>query len=278
VITELIEPTSLMNQPVNVDNTLPAVEPVELLGIGFHPLSFHSAVQLIERWVLEKKPRQICLANAYSVSLCWEFPEYRKTLDESDLVLADGMSIVWGGRWLGVRIPERVAGPDLSQALFQRAEAQGFGIFLLGSTPDTLDCLRSALIRRWPRLRIVGTHSPSMDTTFSSAENDAIIGIVKKAKPDFLFVGMSAPKQELWIAAQLAWLEVPVCMGIGAAFDFLSEKIPRAPAFLQRSGFEWLYRLYREPRRLWKRYLLGNFIFLSHLTWAAFRLKVLSRF
>lgn len=255
--------------------TIPPMVPARktLLGIGFHPLRQSETIELFHRWILERKPRQICLANAYSVSLCWEHPEYRKTLEHSDLVLADGMSIVWGGRWVNVHIPERVAGPDLTQALCAQAQEKGYRLFLLGSSPENLQQLKNVLHARWPKLRISGTYSPSMCDRLSDRENQIIFHRVHESKADILLVGMSAPKQELWIAENLAQLQVPICMGIGAAFDFLSGRIPRAPLFMQRIGMEWLYRLAREPRRLWKRYLLGNFIFLSHLTVAWLRMR-----
>jgi N-acetylglucosaminyldiphosphoundecaprenol N-acetyl-beta-D-mannosaminyltransferase len=238
---------------------------LQILGIGFHPLTLQGAVSLIETWIQARRPRHICLANAQSVSLCWEYPEYRRTLDHADLVLPDGMSIVWGGRWIGVQLPERVAGPDLTEALCAAGERKGYRIYLLGSTPENLERLRQSLLLRHPRLQIVGTHSPSMSSCLSPQENENIRQRIQAVQPDILLVGMSAPKQELWIASNLHTLNVPICMGIGAAFDFLSGRIPRAPLFLQKCGLEWLYRLYREPRRLWKRYLLGNAIFLSHL-------------
>jgi N-acetylglucosaminyldiphosphoundecaprenol N-acetyl-beta-D-mannosaminyltransferase len=245
--------------------------PTNLLGIGIHGVRHQQALDQIETWIKERKPRHICLANAYSVSLCWDYPGYRATLDSADLVLADGMSIVWGGRWLGIHIPERIAGPDLTRMLCERAQEMGYGMFFLGSTAENLQLLISVLKRRYPKLRIVGSYSPSMCDRFSAEENRTIVRKIHEASPDILLVGISAPKQEIWIAEHLQDLNVPICMGIGAAFDFLSGRIPRAPGHLQKIGLEWLHRLSCEPRRLWKRYLLGNAIFLSHLTYQWFR-------
>lgn len=249
-----------------------------LLGIRFHVLTHAQTLRLIEEWIQQKQPKQICLANAYSVQLCWDHPAYRHTLDAADLVLADGMSIVWGGRSLGIPFPERIAGPDLMESLCARGSIQGWRFYLMGSSPRSLQLLSIEIQRRWPELNLCGMRSPSQSTRFSDDETTHLIDRIREARPDILFVGVSTPKQDLWIAENLNRLQVPVCIGVGAAFDFMSGIIPRAPEIFQRSGFEWLYRLSREPRRLWKRYLLGNAIFLSHLFWAHINRRVTALF
>lgn len=238
---------------------------VTVLGIRFQRLRLSESVQLIKTYIRERRPRQVCLCNAYTLALSQRDEPYRSILNRSDLVLADGMSIVWGARWIGLQVPQRVAGPDLTVELCQEASKEGHTIFFLGSSEENLRNLKSVLLNRWPALKIVGCHSPSMCDSIGEEENRAILAEIHAARPDILFVGMSAPKQEKWIAANLTKLQVPVCIGIGAAFDFLSGRIPRAPDYLQKMGLEWLHRLGCEPRRLWKRYLLGNAIFLSLL-------------
>lgn len=247
----------------------------DVLGVRFHRLEFAAVLKLVETYIADKRPRQLCLANAYTLALTFSDEELRLLLNQADLVLADGMSIVWGGQWLGARIPQRVAGPDLAESIFSLAERSGYRVFFLGSTPDNLASLKEVLLRRWPRLQIAGMFSPPMCEKLTPEDNELIFAALGSAKPDVLFVGMSTPKQEKWIASNLKHLQIPVSIGIGAAFDFLSGRIPRAPRFLQESGFEWLYRLCCEPRRLWKRYLLGNFVFLSHLSaaWIKFRFR-----
>ncbi len=246
---------------------MPAELPsLHLLGIPFHRLDMTQSLERISDFIAEGKPaRQICLSNAYTVSLCWKDAELRQVLDRADVVLADGMSIVWGGRFIGIDLPERVAGPDLCESLCYLAEKKEYRLFFLGSTTDNLAQLKTILLRKWPRLNIVGMYSPPMCEKLGPEENRRIFDELERAKPDLLFVGMSTPKQEKWISSNLIYLKVPVSIGIGAAFDFLSGRIPRAPLLIQKTGLEWLYRLYHEPRRLWKRYLLGNFIFLGHL-------------
>ena len=224
------------------------------------------ALEAIESFIKQRTPKQICLSNAYTVALSQSDTEFRTLLNRSDLTLADGMSIVWGGKWIGPTVPERIAGPDLMEALCRLAAKKGHRIFLLGASPSTLRLLREKLLRLCPTLSIADLYSPPMCDTLSDDETQKILGLICQAKPDILFVGMSCPKQEKWIAKNLHQLSVPVSLGVGAAFDFLSGNIPRAPRWLRQIGLEWLYRLYREPRRLWKRYLLGNSIFLFDIS------------
>jgi len=253
----------------HLKSAMPAELPaVYVLGIRFHNATMAQTLNQAKEFILAgKKSHQICLSNAYTVSLCWKDAELRRVLDKADLVLADGMSIVWGGRFVGVALPGRIAGPDLSEALCAQAEKLGHRVFFLGSTPENLAQLKQVLLERWPALKIAGMFSPRMCDRLSGEDNTVIFQQLHAAKPDILFVGMSTPKQEKWIAAHLQEFHIPVCIGIGAAFDFISGRVRRAPEQFQKAGLEWLYRLWSEPRRLWKRYLLGNMIFLTHLTW-----------
>ena len=239
-----------------------SISVVNILGIPFHSLKLNQAVDAIIQFIAEKKPRQVVLSNAYTVSLAQQDSELASLLKKADLVLADGMSIIWGASYIGVRLPQRVAGPDLTEALCAESTKRKFRIFLMGSSSENLVQLTRKLNQRWPGIQIVGTYSPTMCAKLSEEENLHIIHEIASANPDILLVGMSCPKQEKWIAANLSRLPVPVSLGVGAAFDFLSGSIPRAPLVLQQNGLEWLYRLWREPRRLWKRYLLGNGVFL----------------
>lgn len=253
----------------SVPRALP--KPLNVLGIRFHAICLTHALDFVQSWLLSPVCRQVVFANAHTISVGWRDGGLRQALDQSDLTLADGMSIVWGSRWIGVRLPGRVPGPDFTTALCARAATHGYRVFFMGSTETTLAQLKESLERQWPGLQIVGTYSPPMRDSFSDQETRDILEAVRAAKPDILFVGMSMPKQEKWIAQVKAQLPVPVAIGVGAAFDFLSGRVKRAPVHLQAMGLEWVYRLWCEPRRLWKRYLLGNAIFLTHLAWAVLR-------
>jgi N-acetylglucosaminyldiphosphoundecaprenol N-acetyl-beta-D-mannosaminyltransferase len=242
--------------------TLPEVS---VLGVRFHCLTMSKIIEILNRFITEGKPRQVCLSNAYTVTLSQKDRGLRNLLNRADLVLPDGMSIVWGSRWIGKHIPQRIAGPDLMEALCDEAARKNYSIFLMGSSPENLNALKEVLLKRWPRLPIAGLYSPPMCEQLSENENQRIFSEIERTRPQILFVSMSCPKQEKWIAENLEHLHMPLAIGVGAAFDFMSGRIPRAPLWLQRTGFEWLHRLSCEPRRLWKRYLLGNFVFLSLL-------------
>ncbi len=246
--------------------SLPPVSRVRLLGVYFDCLKKSEALdRIVTMAQTPSSSKHICLANAYTVAMAQEDQAFRNLLNRADLVLADGMSIVWGGRWVGLNLPQRIAGPDLMSSLCGRAAEEGLRIFLLGSSWENLGHLKKALLAQSPTLQIAGSYSPPMCDELNAEENAAIYAQLQAARPDILFVGLSAPKQEKWLDEHLARLQVPVCLGVGAAFDFLSGRIPRAPVYFQEAGLEWLFRLYCEPRRLWKRYVLGNLLFLYAL-------------
>ncbi len=258
---------------VDVDQTH-VFERVPVLDVGFDCLTLQEAVETIERFIQKREPHQVCMANAYTVSLAQGDRELNSLLKGASLVLADGMSIIWGARWVNLKIPGRVAGPDLTKELCRLSAEKGYRLYFLGSTPENLSKLKDVLLLQWPNMSIAGMFSPSFSDKLSAEETATIIQRLDEAQPDILFVSMSAPKQEKWIADNLEKLKVPVCIGVGAAFDFLSGRVPRAPATLQKVGLEWLYRLWREPSRLWRRYLLGNVVYLSLLGRQLVRMKL----
>ncbi len=163
----------------------------------------------VEQFIAERTPRQICLSNAYIVSLAQKDQELRDILARADLVLADGMSIVWGSRWIHVSIPERVAGPDLMIELCRVASEKNYRVFLLGSSEENLDRLSHVLSNRWPSLPLVGRYSPPMCDKIQEDENKRIYSKIADSAPDILFVCKSAPKQETWSAQHLSELNVP---------------------------------------------------------------------
>lgn len=265
--------TDTVTQPVftvTPNTAIPGGTPVQtsrvaILGVGFYSVSLEDAISALESALKARDAKQVCLVNAYTLSLAQKDEALKSVFNRSSFVFADGMSIVWGARWIRANLPGRVAGPDLMSGLCSRSAQMGYRIFLLGSTDDNLKQLAKTLQTEHPGLQIVGMHSPSFCDKLTAAENETILQQLNNTKPDILFVGMSAPKQEKWIDENIARLSVPLSIGVGAAFDFLSGRIPRAPRFWQSSGLEWFYRLCCEPRRLWKRYLLGNAVYLGLL-------------
>jgi len=236
--------------------------PQTLLGIPFHPVNRTELFQIVEAWIHGKSPGQISVLNAYSVTQTKRNAVFRQAVFESQLVVSDGRPLVWLSRILGKPLPEQMAGPDLFEEMCRLASAKGYRVFFLGSTPQVLECLTRALQGLLPTLQIAGSFSPPMQDWFSQNESDLMVDLINRAQTDILWVGMTAPKQEIWIHRNLPALRCGVAMGVGAAFEFLAGTKKRAPFWMRRCGLEWCHRLLSEPRRMWKRYLLGNFRFL----------------
>jgi len=176
----------------------------------------------------------------------------------------DGMPLVWIGRLSGFREMDRVYGPDLLLEVCRASESAGWRHFFYGGGPGIADALAAVLQSKFAQLKIVGTHTPPF-RPLTPSELEEFQARVATARPDIIWVGLSTPKQELFMSSTLASLDVPVMIGIGAAFDLISGKVRQSPRWLQRIGLEWLYRLIQEPRRLWKRYFKNNPLFLCRL-------------
>jgi N-acetylglucosaminyldiphosphoundecaprenol N-acetyl-beta-D-mannosaminyltransferase len=181
----------------------------------------------------------------------------RRIQNAAGLVTPDGMPLVWLLKLAGFKHAERVYGPDLMLAVFGADRMRGCRHFLYGTTDATLASLREALGRRFPQVRIVGSIAPPF-RPLSPAEDDAYVERINGGSPDIVWVGLGAPKQEQWMAEHRNRLTAPVLIGVGAAFDIHAGVLRQAPRFFQRSGLEWAFRLYMEPRRLWRRYLRNN--------------------
>ncbi len=209
-------------------------------------------------------------------------PGLLEVLREAALVTPDGMPLVLLSRLLGCPLPERVAGADLVPMIAQRAAATGKKLYFLGGEPEASNRAAGLLTERYPGLQIVGVDTPFVkldDTEETIAQNAAICDKINAAAPDLLLVAFGNPKQELWLAGNVARLNIPAAIGIGGSFNFLCGKVRRAPRWVQISGLEWIYRIIQEPKRLWKRYLLGFIVFngLSALAISAAALGLLLR-
>jgi len=173
----------------------------------------------------------------------------------------DGMPLVWLSRLHGQKHVSRVYGPDLMLAVCEASVDRGYTHYFYGGAEGVTEALAHRLVSRFPGLQVVGTYSPPFRPLFPD-EDEAIVQLVNEANPDIVWIGLSTPKQEYWMAEHVGRLEAPVMVGVGAAFDFHSGRKKQAPRWMQRSGLEWLFRLLTEPRRLWKRYLINNPLFL----------------
>lgn len=194
--------------------------------------------------------------NVDHIILLQENNQFAKAYDRAILRLADGMPIIWMSRLLKKPLPERTTGADLLPAIAKEASLQGLTIFLLGAAEGVAETAASNLQALYPGLIVVGTYSPPLGFERDQRECERIIAIVNAAEPDILVIGFGSPKQEIWADQWLERLNVGPILCIGAAIDFAAGKAQRAPAVIQRVGFEWLWRLFLNPRRLWKRYLV----------------------
>ncbi|HQF61006.1 MAG TPA: WecB/TagA/CpsF family glycosyltransferase [Anaerolineaceae bacterium] len=229
---------------------------VNLLGVGVHPICMADALSAIQTWIASRQPHYICLTPAHAIMECVDHPELRPIYNHSGLTTPDGMAIVWLLRAAGHPTVERVYGPDLLAAACQAGLEPGWRHYFYGGAPGVPEQLSASLSARFPGLQVCGTCSPPF-RPLTDTESQAMQAEIQSAHPDILWVGIGSPRQERWMSAWVNCLDVPVLVGVGAAFDFLSGIKPQAPRWIQRSGLEWLFRLFSEPSRLWRRYLLG---------------------
>jgi N-acetylglucosaminyldiphosphoundecaprenol N-acetyl-beta-D-mannosaminyltransferase len=231
-----------------------------VLGTGVSALSLGQARDLVLAARGQKRLGYVCCATAYNVNLARTVPALRQAYNRSYLTTPDGMPLVWFGRGHGHRDVTRVYGPDLMEAVCDAGRASGLRHFFYGGDIGVAEELREKLCARFSGLQIVGTFTPPF-TELSAAEQADLRGRISAAQPDVVWVGLSSPKQEQFMATHGASLDTGLLIGVGAAFDFLSGRVRQAPRWMQRSGLEWLFRLGTEPRRLWKRYLIHNPLF-----------------
>ena len=250
-------------------STLP--ERVNVLGVGISALNLDSALLTIAHALEKRYKGYICVTGVHGVSEARNDPDFRRILNRAFLNTPDGMPMVWMGRLQGFTRIGRVYGPDLMLRVCEYTASRRLTHFLYGGQPGVADALKRRLEQRYPGLSIVGAYSPPF-RPLNSGEEDDLIQLVKQLQPDVFWVGLSTPKQEKFMADYWQRLDARLFLGVGAAFDFHAGRVRQAPVWMQRTGFEWLFRLFHEPRRLWKRYLKNNplFIFrafcqLSHL-------------
>ena len=246
---------------------------VDVLGVGIDAITMSVAVDQISRWVESHEKHYVCVTGVHGVMESQSDPELLQIHNSSGLTTPDGMPLVWAARWAGVEHVERVYGPDLMLDVCSQAAEHGWTCYFYGGQDGVPEMLADRLSERFPGLKVVGTHSPPF-RELSDEEDLLEVERINQADPDLVWVGLSTPKQERWMASHRGRLGARVLLGVGAAFDIHAGLLPQAPRWMQRSGLEWLYRLYREPRRLWRRYLKNNPRFLIRVATSPPRLRV----
>lgn len=234
---------------------------VDVLGVQISAVSMPVALAAFEHWIQSGETTYVCVTGVHGVMECQRDKGLLNIHNSSGMTTPDGMPMVWASRWAGVRDVDRVYGPDLMLEICRLSVAKGWRSFFYGGKPGVAERLAERLTVRFPGLQIVGTHSPPFGDLTPSEDREITLRI-NGADPDIVWVGLSTPKQERWMADHRAILNARVLVGVGAAFDINSGSIRQAPRIVQRSGLEWLYRLGQEPGRLWRRYLRNNPVFL----------------
>jgi N-acetylglucosaminyldiphosphoundecaprenol N-acetyl-beta-D-mannosaminyltransferase len=239
-------------------------ERTNVLGVGISRINMAIALDRLHRWIAERDPQYVSVCTVHTVMECRRDEKLRQIVNAAGMTTPDGMPLVWLSRLAGHRYVSRVYGPDLMLAEMAASVKTGHRHFLYGGGEGVAPRLALEMERRFPGVRIAGTLTPPMGTAdelCSAASAEAI----NRAQPDIVWVGVSSPKQEFWMSCMRPRLEAPVLVGVGAAFDFHTGRQAQAPRWMQRVGLEWLFRLTREPRRLWRRYLVDNPWFLFEL-------------
>jgi N-acetylglucosaminyldiphosphoundecaprenol N-acetyl-beta-D-mannosaminyltransferase len=230
-----------------------------VLGVSITPISWVDALAKISQWSLNRESRIVCICNAHSVVTASQDAAFGRVVNEADMATPDGAPVAWMLRRLGHVEQQRINGPDLMWRYCEQAQGRHEPLFFYGSSEETLAALKLRLRAAFPALNIVGTISPPF-RTLSHDEDEAIIAQINASGAGVVFVSLGCPKQELWMAAHQGRIHA-VMIGVGAAFDYHAGTIQRAPKWMQDGGLEWLHRLASEPRRLWRRYLVTNTLF-----------------
>jgi N-acetylglucosaminyldiphosphoundecaprenol N-acetyl-beta-D-mannosaminyltransferase len=230
----------------------------EILGIPIAMTDYAGAVEALDSMVAARERGYVCHVSVHSLTIALEDAEMADVFRRATLALPDGMPVVWAANMLGARLRGRVYGPELMLRFSERCAERGHRVWLYGGRDQgSLAQLALNLRRRLPGINIVGGYSPPF-RTMTDEEEDALVDQINAARPDVLWVGIGAPKQEKWMARMRDRLDVPVMCAVGAAFDFHAGRISQAPMWMQQRGLEWIYRLAQEPRRLLPRYVYSN--------------------
>lgn len=241
---------------------------VKVLGCAFDAATWDGALATCSAWCRgERRPHTLVTLNAALIVMMRRDAELRRACEAGDLIVADGVSVVWASRLAGSPLPARIAGVDLMVRLLEAASRDRLRVYFLGARPEVVAEVARRCASDYPGLVVAGAR----DGYFGPGDHESVVAAVRAAGPHMLFVGMPSPFKEVWCERHRAALGVPLIMGVGGSFDVLAGRVRRAPRWVQRIGMEWSWRLLMEPRKMWKRYLVTNTVFLCLTAGAAAR-------
>lgn len=245
---------------------------IDVLGVQLSAINMDRVVDLAETWIKTGNSAYICMSGVHGVMEAQADEHLRRILNEAFVNAPDGMPMSWLGWLQGYRQMDRVYGPDFMANLCRLSVTTGYRHYLYGGQPGVAEALKEKLENRFPGLHVVGTFTPPFRHLTKEEEN-RLLDDVWSTKPDILWVGLSTPKQERFMAEYIDRLHVPLLIAVGAAFDFHTGRIQEAPVWMKRAGLQWLHRLTQDPKRLWKRYVLNNPVFIWRIVLQLLRPK-----
>jgi N-acetylglucosaminyldiphosphoundecaprenol N-acetyl-beta-D-mannosaminyltransferase len=254
-----------MKRPLSSGPTTESIPVVRILGVNVSGFTAASLLDAIAQLAATGDHVVVAYVNVHALNLGFEEPWFRAFLNQSRYVFCDGAGVLVGGRILGSRLPERITYADWMWQLAEFAAQRGLSLYLLGAQPGVAEQAAKHLHASYPELRVVGTQHGYFDKTPGSRENAAVIRAINAANPNILIVAFGMPVQEAWLRDNWGQVSANVALTGGAAFDYVSGELARGPRWMTGHGFEWLARLVIEPRRLWRRYLIGNPLFLARV-------------
>lgn len=241
------------------------MERVNILGVGVSAVNMKMALEKIEGWIERREPNYVLAVPAHCIVECLRDERLRQIHNRAGMVTPDGMPIAWICRFMGYRHVDRVYGPDLMLAVCERSVSRGYRHFLYGGwPPNVVEKLAARLKEHFPGIQIAGTYAPPF-RPLTQDEDAMIVEKINAARPDIVWIGLGAAKEEFFAASHVEKVVAPVLIGVGAAFDFHAGVKPQAPRWMMRAGLEWFFRMLTEPRRLGPRYLRDNPVFVWHI-------------
>lgn len=232
-----------------------------VLGTKVSLVQIPDVVAALDSWITQRRggvAAYVVTTNVYGVMMAQRTPDHRRAINGSDLAVPDGMPLVWIARGRGARhMRRRVYGPDLFEASCETGRSRGWRFYFYGGAEGVAQRLAALVRERYPGVQVVGAETPPF-RPLTPDEDAEVCQRINTARPDIIWVGLGGPKQDLWMAEHAPKLRVAVLVGVGAAFDFFTGRVSQAPKWMREHGLEWLYRLWAEPRRLWRRYLVYN--------------------